>query len=246
MTPTDASLILKSLKETLRAQGVTYKEVARALDVSESSIKRLFTGGDFSFSRVEQICDFLEVSFFDLAQQARPDSRKNVFQLKLAQERAFVENPKLFWFFLFVLNQGSIAGIDRRFRLSHVQVQRYLLQLDTMKLLELREQNHFRLLVPRNVVWQRGGPIERWLFEEGKAAILHSRFDQEDDFFRFYFVKFTPESYFRFRSRFEALAHEILQKSLDFDILSPDARRVGVLLACKPMTLSSFSGSTRS
>ena len=51
-------------------------------------------------------------------------------------------------------------------------------------------------------------------------------------------MKFTPDC-------IEALAHEILQKSLDFDILSPDARRVGVLLACKPMTLSSFSGSAK-
>src|SRR4051812_48979516 len=104
MTPTDGSLIPKALKGLLRAQGVTYRELARELKLSESSIKRLFAGKDFNFSRVEQICDSLEVSFFDLAQQARPDSRKNTFQLKLAQEKAFVENPKLFWFFLFVLN----------------------------------------------------------------------------------------------------------------------------------------------
>lgn len=241
MTPSDATLILKSLKEMLRQQGITYREVARELEVSESSVKRLFAGSDFNFSRVEQICDFLKVSFFELAERAQQDSRRNTFTLKPAQEKAFVENPKLFWFFLFVLNQGSVAGIDRRFRLSQVQVTKYLLQLDTMKLLELREGNHFRLLVPRNIVWQRGGPIEKWLFDEGKAAILHSRFDERDDFFRFYFVNITPESYFRFRSRFEELAQEILKKSLDFDILSPDARRVGVLLACKPMTLSTLS-----
>ena len=43
MQPVDASrLLIDALKRALRARGVTYRDVARALELSEPSVKRLF------------------------------------------------------------------------------------------------------------------------------------------------------------------------------------------------------------
>ncbi len=54
--------LLETLKRSLRARGLTYRDVARELDLSESSVKRLFSTGSLSLTRVTRICRMLELS----------------------------------------------------------------------------------------------------------------------------------------------------------------------------------------
>jgi hypothetical protein len=74
---------------------------------------------------------------------------------------------------------------------------------------------------------------------------LESKFNKDHDFFRFYIVKFTERSFFEFQSKVAALAEEILKKSLDYDILSSDSKRIGVLLAYRPVDISATQFTSR-
>ena len=56
-----------TLKRCLKARGLTYKDVARKLKLSEASIKRLFSERSFTLQRLEQICLMMYMSFSDLA-----------------------------------------------------------------------------------------------------------------------------------------------------------------------------------
>ena len=47
--------IVAELKRALRARGITYAQVARHLELSEASVKRLFAAGDFSLERLDRI-----------------------------------------------------------------------------------------------------------------------------------------------------------------------------------------------
>ena len=52
--------------------GIKYSgDLAKALRLSEPSIKRLFSEHTLALSRIEEICVFLEVDFFELAKLAR-------------------------------------------------------------------------------------------------------------------------------------------------------------------------------
>ena len=53
------SQIVAELKKALRASGHTYADVAKALDLSVASVKRLFSTEDLSLHRVDQICDLI-------------------------------------------------------------------------------------------------------------------------------------------------------------------------------------------
>ena len=53
MSQTDQ--ILTALKKCLRAKGLTYRDVAAALELSEASVKRLFSEQSFSLKRLEEI-----------------------------------------------------------------------------------------------------------------------------------------------------------------------------------------------
>lgn len=236
-----AEALRLTLKRVLRTQGVTYREIAEGVGLSESSVKRIFSrGSDLRLKQVERICRYLNLDLFEVTRMAAKDATASTTTLTPKQERAFVADPKLFWFFLFVAKQASVEGVRKRFKLGTTQVERYLLQLDRLDLIDLRERNQFKVLVSPTVRWAKNGPLARWLYDMGRKVFLSSNFDGEDEFFKFYVVKFTAESFARFKARLELLAEEILATSLEFDMLSADAKRTGVIMAFKPIDISAF------
>src|SRR5438445_607230 len=53
-----ASRFVEALKKCLRAHGMTYAALARELRISEASVKRMFSRGSFTLSRIEEILAF--------------------------------------------------------------------------------------------------------------------------------------------------------------------------------------------
>ncbi len=60
-----------ALKRCLKSRGMTYARLAPHLDLSETSVKRLFSSGGFTLERIEQICRLLDMDLFELARHAQ-------------------------------------------------------------------------------------------------------------------------------------------------------------------------------
>ena len=88
------SQIIAELKKALRASGHTYADVAKTLDLSVASVKRLFSTEDLSLHRVDQICDLIGLGLRDILDRAL-DRAEPVNQLTAAQESELVCDPKL-------------------------------------------------------------------------------------------------------------------------------------------------------
>ena len=58
--------IVAELKRALRSSGHTYTDVAKTLDLSVASVKRLFSTEDLSLHRVDQICDLIGLDLRDI------------------------------------------------------------------------------------------------------------------------------------------------------------------------------------
>ena len=65
------SNLVATLKATLKSRNMTYRALALRLDLSEASVKRLFAEETFTLKRIEEICQVLEIDFFELARLAR-------------------------------------------------------------------------------------------------------------------------------------------------------------------------------
>ena len=88
------NLIVETLKRELRKQGIRYKEVARKLELSEASVKRLFAERSFTLTRLAQVCELLNLEFSDLIHQMEKDIELTD-QLTLEQETELVSDIKL-------------------------------------------------------------------------------------------------------------------------------------------------------
>ena len=95
---------IDTLKRCLKARGVTYRDVAEALGLSEASIKRLFSEQSFSMHRLEQVCRLADVSFSDLAHLSDIRYEERQTLLTAEQEAALAGDAILLSYFYLLLN----------------------------------------------------------------------------------------------------------------------------------------------
>ncbi len=178
----EQALIVAELKHALRARGLTYAVVAKKLGLSVASIKRLFSSGDLSLKRVDQICELLETGLAEILRKARDRPAAN--QLTLAQEQEIVSDPKLFLIAWLVVNRAPLEDIVRSYNFTAREVLRHFYRLDQLRVIELQPGNRVRLLVSRHFSWREGGPVQRYIHQKLLREFNASHFvGPHDEFF---------------------------------------------------------------
>ena len=106
---TTAELVL-ALKTELKASHMTYADLAVALGMAESSVKRMLSVGDMSLSRVDAICRALKLDFAELARRVA-DKQELLAEMTQEQERVVVADKKLLLVAICVLSQWTMEQI---------------------------------------------------------------------------------------------------------------------------------------
>ncbi|HME40876.1 MAG TPA: helix-turn-helix transcriptional regulator [Steroidobacteraceae bacterium] len=179
----EQALIVAELKRALRERRFTYAAVAKKLNLSIASVKRLFSGGDLSLKRVDLICELLETGLSEILARAR--ERPAVDRLTLAQEQEIVADPKLFLIAWLLFNRVPLDDIVRSYAFTEREVLRFFYKLDQLKVIELQPGNRVRLLVSRHFSWRAGGPVQRYIHQKLLREFMSSHFvgPQEEFFF---------------------------------------------------------------
>lgn len=204
--------ILRGIRERLRARGMTYRELAALLGVSEPTVKRDLSRGNFSLSRLDRICEALDVGMEELI---RSDAEPRLLtELSDVQERALVADPKLLLVTYLVLNDWKFAEILAAFRLDDNQLVSLLLKLDAMKIVDYRPPHRIRKLTARNFSWRKDGPAHRFFIERILPAFFSAGFDRPTDGFHFMggtlsdgSLRYMAAEMRRLAQEFEHLAH---------------------------------------
>ena len=102
--------MLEALKKYLKAKGMTYRQLADEMKLSETSVKRMFSQQTLSLKRLEEVCRILDLELYDLALMARQQSRNAANVLSLDQEKALAEDSKLMAVFYFLINGWSCGA----------------------------------------------------------------------------------------------------------------------------------------
>ncbi|MGO1002103.1 helix-turn-helix domain-containing protein [Lysobacter sp. CA196] len=86
--------LIDGLKRFLRAQDLTYRDLAVRLKLSEAAVKRMFSRRAMSLQRLEQICDVLDIGLVELSAEAGRGCAP-MDMLSEEQEQALVDDPAL-------------------------------------------------------------------------------------------------------------------------------------------------------
>ncbi len=109
--------LVTALKKELKSAQMTYADLATALGMAESSVKRMLAKGDMPLSRIDAICRALKLDFADLARRVA-DAQPLLAQLSAEQERAVVADKKLLLVAICALSQWTFEQIVATYALG--------------------------------------------------------------------------------------------------------------------------------
>ncbi|RMH14992.1 MAG: XRE family transcriptional regulator [Gammaproteobacteria bacterium] len=231
--------LIRTLKSLLRSRHITYADIARQLDVSEVTIKRLFSHQRLSLQRLEAICELLDITLLELLQYHARQT-PHIAHLTVRQEQELVSDPRLLLVALCIKNHWSLEDILQQYILDKAECIRHLIHLESLGLIELLPNNRYRLLIDEHFQWLKNGPIEQFFEKEIQARFLGTRFSQEGRLRRFLYGDLSAASLQKIRQRLQALI-QTFELCLEEDKMLPVTERqsVALLLAMRDWELES-------
>lgn len=238
---TEIDQLVATLKRRLKSQGMTYRQVAAALGVSEPSVKRMFAAKRFSMHRLLEISHLLGFTLAELAQEAAV-SENRLHTLSDTQERELVSDERLLLVAVCVLNQWTVDEIIAAYRLSLAECIQRLVKLDRLRLIHLLPGNRIRLNVARDFDWLPRGPIRMYFLSQGLGDFLKSDFLRPDEVMTFSHGMLTESAIAKLQAEIRKLRQKFAELHEE-SLAAPLSRRrgSGMLLAMREWELAAFT-----
>lgn len=243
MTETDQ--MLATLKRRLKTQGISYRQLAPSLGLSEASVKRMFASRRFTLDRLVEIANLLGFTLAELAQEAAI-SESRLHTLSESQERELVSDEKLLLVAVCALNQWTIEDIGSAYRLSEAECVQRLVKLDRLRLIHLLPGNRIRLNVARDFDWLPRGPIRSYFLRQGLSDFLNSDYSAADEVMGFSHGMLTEAAMARLQTEIRKLRQRFAELHEE-SLAAPLAKRrgTGMLLAMREWELAAFTALRR-
>lgn len=208
------SSLLKTLKKELKANGLTYADVAKHLNLAQASIKRLFSEENISLARLDQICQMMNLEISDLV-KTMSEQQGQLQQLSIEQEQEITQDINLLLICVCVLNRWSMQEIMDHYNMPETEIIQKLAKLDKLKLIDLLPGNRIKLLVDSNFGWRESGPIQKFFQLIIGNEYFNSQFEHDDELLVVLNGMLSNQSNGEFQRKIKRLARE-------FELLNQD------------------------
>jgi len=235
-----------ALKKLMRSRGKTYADAAGVLDLSQASIKRLFSQQALSVSRLEALCDWLHVDVQDLVRMSR-EQEPLTTQLGEDQEAVLLADTGLLLVTYLLLNHWTQEEILETYGFSRPELTRRMFRLQELGLVEVLPFDRVRLRTARNFSWRRDGPVQRFFADQVLKEFLSSAFEEPGETMEFVSGMLSRKSILELQGRIAELARGF-DDLVEFDLGLPAEERLGssLYVAFRSWEFSDFSALRKS
>lgn len=216
------NFLFDSLRAHLKARSFTYKQLAIGINVSEPTIKRIFSNNDCTIERLEEICRFLHLELADLV-KSTPKKRKLIGQLTRKQEEELAANLKLLMVAVCVMGLWSFEDMLSHLTIPKAECISLLHRLNKIGFIELQANNKYRLLVAKDFSWIVDGPIMR-LVKSVSDDFFNHRFQAPGEVLKIINVRISPQVRESLKDRLEQIAQEYADQVVSDSHLPLDER----------------------
>ncbi|MCL9779953.1 helix-turn-helix transcriptional regulator [Vibrio sp. S4M6] len=148
--------ICRLVKQELRKNNISYRDLAVQLDISEVSVKRLLNNVQpLSLDRLIRISVLCDIPISSLITQAE----KNIAMVPVfthEQDKAFADCPALYTLWFRLSEHLSVEQIIDTYHLDVASMHIYLRKLESVGLIELGINNKAKLCVPSHTAFKKG------------------------------------------------------------------------------------------
>lgn len=172
--------LVATIKRQLKAQGLTYKDVGRALNLSEASVKRVFASERFTVTRLAHVSELLGFTLAELLQES-VTSLPPLDTLTREQEAQLVADEKLLLVAVCSMNHWSLEQILEFYQITRPDAVKRLRVLDRLGLIELLPGDRIRRRAKRDFEWIADGPIKAFFASQGLHDFLEGPFNRQEE-----------------------------------------------------------------
>lgn len=234
-----SGFLFDALRMHLKARGMTYADVARALKVSEPTVKRIFAGRNCTLKRLDEICEVLQLDLAELV-RGMPRESRLVSQLTRAQEEELMSDPALLCMAACAMHQMRVEEIVRLYRFDEALCVRLLVRLERIGILHLHENNRIRLRLSRAFSWIPDGPMMRFVRTQAADFFDHA-FQAPGETMRLVSVRLSSEGRVALLKQIEQVLQEYaVQHSADARLPLESRLPVTVLLGVRAWEPKAF------
>jgi DNA-binding Xre family transcriptional regulator len=217
--------LIDTLKQALKSHGLSYSDVAKTLDLSEASVKRLFSECSFSLLRLDSICQMMPMEISDLiVMMNQRNSEAMLSSLSWQQEQDIADDTALLLVAVCVLNRWSTDELLEHYHLTEAQCIRYLIRLERLKLIELLPKNKIKLKISANFKWLEDGPIQQFFQQNLAADFLSGGFKRSHERLIVINGMLSDQAMAVFHRKLQQLAREFDELNTEDAALSLDQR----------------------
>lgn len=188
-------IVFDKIRKAMKARNVKYADLAKALDVSEPTIKRLFQDKDCKLSRLAEICDVLDISLNDIiSNDPRPDPSGNYLPMKV--ERELSENGSLFAVLILIIDGYTLKEIATIYDVEEKSVFLYARDLEKIGLIDIMPNNRVKLTFNGPLTWNPKGPLLRQIKKTNQSFLswVMNRSECDDTSFSSISRQMRPET----------------------------------------------------
>ncbi len=164
--------LMTQLKLRLKRLNFTYSDLARTINVPESTIKKWFASKDGSFNRISLICEALGIQLGALLKSIE-DQNLLTLTFTSEQQSLFLDNKNAFnvyWYLVY--ERMNLSEISQVLSLTPHAMKTILLKLDKTRLLKLDVGDKLQVPKMRPVHWEFQGQFMKLLKEEWISGVL--------------------------------------------------------------------------
>jgi transcriptional regulator with XRE-family HTH domain len=157
MTPLRVKMTIKA---AMKAKGLKYQQLAEALQVSVSTVKRILSDDDLSLERLSKIATWLEIPFYDLIEASKKE-QINLSRMNEEQERFIADHPDIAQLYWLMLLGRSFNRACQEIGIDDAAGQPLLDLLKCMDLIRVGVSGTVRPTIRWPVDWIFKGPLHR-------------------------------------------------------------------------------------
>lgn len=214
---TEFKAVIRVLKEVLKERQISYKDLAARLGMSESGVKKIFTGKDCSFLKLMQISKILKLKFSDLMNEIEHEEMRPV-HFNQKQQEVFLKDRSLFYFYVkLVIERMSVEEIQIESRLTDTQCFKYLKSLDDIGIIKLQAEGKVKLPSIALVSQFGQGPLLEKTYQhwgQNTVKLMAHPKNQASGKFIIRCLRMKSETYQDFLNQLQDLEKQIAKRAL--------------------------------
>ncbi len=172
----NSKAIAIKIKKIMKSKRLKYSDLAVFLEMSESGVKKLLQGRDFSLNKLSSIADFLGLTLIQLLDSSTEQEFVSK-SLDAKIEDYFVNHWGCFSFYwLIVAEAWPLETILSEYDLQFKDIEPFLLKLDSFDLIEYHSREKIVINEENSFTWGKDGPLVKkmmdiWPFELMKDCV---------------------------------------------------------------------------